>query len=327
MRSFNNFLLVFFITLFLKMPICGQNAASKSFFLKDENYQASKSQLLKLYNVNKTDHQTAYYLGRIAMIEKAHDQAVEYFQQASDIQPQSSKYHLWLGRAYGVKAIEANIFKKAILAGKVKEEMEKAVALDPENLEARKDLLQFYAIAPGVMGGSEAKALAQAEEIKKRNEIDGILAFGQIYLMKKNYVEAQKVYLNGLQKNNQNEQLYSMLALAYNRQEQFPQAFETLEKLIALKPDYINGYAQMGMLAASTGQQLDRGITCLNKYLSSYSKNPEQGQYSQAWVHHRLGMIYEKQGKIESAKEAYHLALKSDAGYKPSKKALKRLEK
>jgi tetratricopeptide (TPR) repeat protein len=305
----------------------GQNSTAKSYFLKDENYQASKGQLLNLHQKKRTDHQTAYYLGRIATIEKEHDQAIEYFQQASDLQPQNSKYHLWLGRAYGVKAIEANIFKKAILAGRVKDEMEKAVALDPENIEARKDLLRFYSMAPGVMGGSEEKALEQADEIKKRDEVEGILAVGQIYLMKKNYLKAEEVYLNGLQKNKPNEQIYSMLALTYHRQNQIPKAFETLEKLIALRPDYINGYAQMGQLVASTGQQIDRGISCLNKYLSLYSKNPEQGQYSQAWVHHRLGIIHEKQGEIEPAKEAYQLALKNDADYKPAKKALKRLDK
>ncbi len=305
----------------------GQNSTAKSYFLKDENYQASKSQLLNLHQKNRTDHQTAYYLGRIATIEKEHDQAIEYFQQASDLQPQNSKYHLWLGRAYGVKAIEANIFKKAILAGRVKDEMEKAVALDPENLEARKDLLRFYSMAPGVMGGGEDKALNQANEIKKRDEVEGCLALGQIYLMKKDYTKAEQVFLAGIQKNNQQERLYSMLALTYQRQNQNSKAFETLEKLLAIRPDYINGYAQMGLLVSSTGERFERGISCLQKYSSLYSHNPEEGQYPPSWVHYRLGVIYEKQGKIEPAKEAYHFALKNDADYKPAKKALKRLNK
>ncbi|MBN2092556.1 tetratricopeptide repeat protein [candidate division KSB1 bacterium] len=327
MRFFNLFLIIIFITLFLKFSIYGQNSSSPNYFLEDENYQASKSQLIKLYNVNKTDHQTAYYLGRIAMIEKAYDQAVEYFQHASELQPQNSKYHFWLGRAYGVQAMKANIFKKAILAGRVKAEMEKAVELDPENIEARKNLFQFYAMAPGVMGGSDKKALAQADEIKKRNEVEGILALGQIYLMKKNYLEAEKAFLYGLQKNNQNEQLYSMLAFTYQRQNQIPKAFETLEKLIAQRPDYINGYAQMGLLAGSTGKQLERGIICLNKYLSLYAKNPEEGQYSQAWTYYRLGIIYEEQGKEEMAKESYRIALQKEADYKPANKALERINK
>ncbi len=326
--SNQKFIFLIFLYIFLNNLIgYGQNASSQNYFLKDENYQASKSQLLKLYNEDKADHQTAYYLGRIAMIEKAYDQAVEYFQHASELQQQNSKYHFWLGRAYGVQAMKANIFKKAILAGRVKAEMEKAVELDPENIEARKNLLQFYAMAPGVMGGSEEKALAQADEIKKRNEVEGILALGQIYLMKKNYAEAEKVYLEGLQKNNQYEQLYGMLALTYHRKNEIPKAFETLEKLIAIKPDYMNSYAQIGLLSASTGQQLELGITCLNKYLSLYAKNPEQGQYSKAWAYHQLGIIYEEQGQKDQAKETYQLALESDSDYKPAKKALERIKK
>jgi len=81
---------------------------------------------------------------------------------------QNSDYHLWLGRAYGEKARRASVLQQPVLAIKVKEYFEKAVALNPDNLAARSDLREYYLEAPIILGGSQEKAREQAEEIRKR---------------------------------------------------------------------------------------------------------------------------------------------------------------
>ena len=59
------------------------------------------------------------------------------------------------------------------LARKVKKQLETAVALNPDNLDARSDLLDYYLQAPPLVGGDAAKARAQAQEITKRNAEEG----------------------------------------------------------------------------------------------------------------------------------------------------------
>lgn len=110
----------------------------------------------------------AFYLGRIAFADQQYDRAIEWFEKAVQQAPENSDYHLWLGRAYGYQALRSNIFIQPFLARKVKAHFEQAVALNPDNLAARADLLEYYEKAPGFLGGSTEKAKQQAEEIAKR---------------------------------------------------------------------------------------------------------------------------------------------------------------
>jgi len=57
----------------------------------------------------------------------------------------------------------------ARLAGKVREEFERAVRLSPNDVDARLDLAEFYAEAPTIVGGGEQKARAQAQSIAALN--------------------------------------------------------------------------------------------------------------------------------------------------------------
>jgi len=109
-----------------------------------------------------------FYLGRIAFAEEHYKEAVAWFEEAVRLTDENSDYHLWLGRAYGHQAEQASVLQQPLLARKVKEHFEKAVALNPENIAARSDLMEYYLRAPRILGGSREKAREQAEEIAKR---------------------------------------------------------------------------------------------------------------------------------------------------------------
>ncbi len=117
--------------------------------------------------------QTLFELGR-------HDAAVQEFTAAAALQPINSMAHLWLGRALGRKAEKANMLQAALLVGKVRGEFERAVALDPMNIEARSDLLEFYLEAPVCFGGGIERAEQQAEAIAKLDHAQGRWAHNRI---------------------------------------------------------------------------------------------------------------------------------------------------
>ena len=81
------------------------------------------------------------------------------------LDPGNSRFHLWLGRVLGEKADRANSLSAAVLAGKVRGEFERAVQLNPKDVDARLDLAEFYIEAPGIVGGGEQKAREQAQFI------------------------------------------------------------------------------------------------------------------------------------------------------------------
>lgn len=88
-------------------------------------------------------------------------------QACADKRPQAICSHT-LGRAYGQQAMTASVFKMPGLATKTKEQFVKAVGQDPQLFEARSGLTQFYLMAPGFAGGSEAKARELAADVQAR---------------------------------------------------------------------------------------------------------------------------------------------------------------
>ncbi|HVE78105.1 MAG TPA: tetratricopeptide repeat protein, partial [Gemmatimonadaceae bacterium] len=143
-------------------------------------YAAAKPLLAEASAVAPSDARVAYWMGRIAYGEQDFDHAVEQIERAVALDPTSSAYHMWLGRAYGRRAQRANTLRQMGLARKAKGAMERAVALDPENLAARRDLMEYYLAAPRIAGGSKDKAKGEMAEIRRRSAYAGHLAAGRV---------------------------------------------------------------------------------------------------------------------------------------------------
>jgi tetratricopeptide (TPR) repeat protein len=84
--------------------------------------------------------------------------AVAAFTKAIEAAPMESEYHRQLGRAYGRLAEESSWLTALGLVRKTRKQLERAVALDDENLKAISDLIDFYEQAPGLLGGSGSGA-------------------------------------------------------------------------------------------------------------------------------------------------------------------------
>ena len=130
---------------------------------------------------SKTDEaHAAFQLGKKALEQNDAKAAVEFLEKAVSLDPRSSEYYDWLGKAYGTQAEKASKLKQPFLAKKTKSAWEKAIALDPDNIEARQDIILYYLAAPGFLGGSKEKARAQALEIKRRSPFRGALNLASV---------------------------------------------------------------------------------------------------------------------------------------------------
>jgi tetratricopeptide (TPR) repeat protein len=261
--------------------------------------------------------------GRAALIGGDIDTAVDVFEKAVAQSPNSAEAHYWLGSAYGTKAQRSGMFAAAMMAGKVKDQFEKAVVLDPKYIEARFGLMEFYAIAPGFMGGDVDKALAQAAEIKKLDALQGHRAYGIVYGAQKKPELAKKEYLDAVREQPSSAKAHTYLGqYLANADKNYKAAFDEFEAAIKLDAAYMSPWYWIGRTAGSSGANLPRGEEALKKYLAY---TPKENEPPLANTHYWLGMIYEKQGRTGEAKQHYEAALKLNPALKQASEALKRV--
>src|SRR5207248_8706992 len=104
---------------------------------------------------------TVYALmGRDYLMSGDFKRATDVLEKAVAAEPNNSEYVMWLGRAFGRRAETSNPFSALGHASKARQYFERAAELNPGNIEALNDLLEFELEAPGFMGGGLDKAKA-----------------------------------------------------------------------------------------------------------------------------------------------------------------------
>ena len=133
-----------------------------------------------------------YWLARSYYEQHNYEKAVTYAESAVKLAPQNADYQRWLGRVYGARAEESRSF---FLARKVKQAFEAAVRLAPRSIEARRDLMQYLAEAPWIVGGDKNKAKEQVQAISQLDPMEGRLAQAAYLCTQKKWSDAQTEYL------------------------------------------------------------------------------------------------------------------------------------
>jgi len=94
--------------------------------------------------------------------------ALAKLQDCTRKSPRLPACHYGVGVLTGVQLMEQGAMKAAFGIGGVRDEFLKALEIDPGYAPARAGLVQFYLMAPGLLGGSTSKArdVAQAEKAR-----------------------------------------------------------------------------------------------------------------------------------------------------------------
>jgi tetratricopeptide (TPR) repeat protein len=286
-------------------------------------YDAAIEILERAAEQDPTRDKAAYFAGRAYFDKEQFRDASRWFEKAIKTDPQNADYHSWLGRAYGSWALNASMFRKMSLAGDIKREFQKAVELDPRDLEMRNDLITFYLEAPGVAGGSTERALEQARAIESLDPVQGQFALGRVYEKQKDYDEARAAYRKAIDLAPEETASYYRLAYLMQRLEEFDDAFEVFEALVEKHPDDLGGYYQLGRNGALSGTHPDRSAEALEHYIAEHA--PDDEGPSLAWAYTRLGQVLVHRGDTDSAREALDSALQLEPDHKQARKALKSL--
>lgn len=140
---------------------------------------------------NAPDGPTQELLGKSYFMIAEYKKSADAFERAVAINPNSSIYFHWLGKAQGRRAETASPFTAPSLASKARQAFEKAVELDGRNLEAINDLFSYYLEAPGFLGGGLNKAADLAKRIEAIDPIEYHYAMAQIADKRRDYRSAE----------------------------------------------------------------------------------------------------------------------------------------
>jgi tetratricopeptide (TPR) repeat protein len=266
-----------------------------------------------------------YYLGRVQFEEDMYKEAAKSFEKAVEYNEQSSLFHLWLGRAFGIRAQQANLLLKGRYGNKFKDHIDLAIEYDPDNLSAREDRLQFYLQAPGFMGGGTDKAYAEAESIYVRDLSRGVNARVQVLVDDKKLDLAAEEIRGLIQSMPEDSAAVLQLVFFHQEQEDWDSAYSVLDSLLLERPEFAGALYQVGRTAAFSGQRLDDGISALQRYIEIGPSSEDVPQPTYAW--YRLGMLYEEKENTDAALQAYRTAVELDSTNEWASDALNEMNK
>lgn len=130
-------------------------------------------------------------MGRDYYMLGDYKRATDTLEKALAAEPGNAVRALWLGRAYGRRAESASLFTAAGYASKARQYLERAVELDPRNLDALSDLFDYYIEAPGFLGGGMDKAQRTAAQMAQLSPAEGYLAQAKLAEKRSQYSAAE----------------------------------------------------------------------------------------------------------------------------------------
>jgi tetratricopeptide (TPR) repeat protein len=253
------------------------------------------------------------------------DAAISSAEKAVTIDPKSSVYHEWLGRAYGEKADHSSMFTAPGLARKTHREFEIAVQLDEKNFSARQALIEFDCAAPGLVGGGEEKAKPEIEKLQSMDTSEWHYALGNCRRQKKDFADADAEFKQALESHPKSIELIYDIGDYAVRRSQADRLIQVAELGAQAAPLDPRGmfYRAVGLILRN--EKLEQAERFLREYLK---KAPKRSGYPRfAIAHEWLGRLYENQGERESAVQEYQAALQLEPKNKSARESLRRVEK
>lgn len=207
--------------------------------------------------------------GRCHFMRGDFKKATEAFEKAVAAEPSKSSHHHWLGRAFGRRAETSSWVTAPRFASRARQSFERAVELDPRNIEALNDLFEYYRQAPGLLGGGFEKAERLAQRLKELEPAEYHFALAQLAEQRKEFATAEQQFRRAMdlapQQVGRAVDLAKFLARR-GRHEESDALFRKAESLAPGKPRLLFDKAATYV---SAKRNLGEARELLRRYLSS----------------------------------------------------------
>lgn len=261
-------------------------------------------------------------LGRAYFALGHWDDAVHHCDRAVRLNSNSAEYQLWLGRAYGEKANSAGALSAYGLAKKSVAAFEAAHQLDRRNPAIARDLGEYYASAPGMVGGGSGKALALANEVAAENPSLAAWIRAITASHGGNQEEADRQYQESMRADHDSAATlleYARYLKGRKQWERFQQLVERAMQSPRLRPEDRYDAAEMLL---RTERNLPEAARQLRQYIQGGRFSEDAPLFR---AHYLLGEVLQKSGDASQAAAEYRAALGLASGYRPAQDALHRM--
>lgn len=252
---------------------------------------------------------------------KVHDwnSAIREMEAAVQLAPTHALYHLWLGRACGMRASHSFPITAIRWALRVVKEFETARKLSPENLDVRFDLLSYYLDAWSSLGGGKDKAEAEVKAISKLDPKKGHTARAIVFEKNKQWDLARKELTLATEEYPNYSNAYKDLAYFLLNRNDFKEALKNAQKALAL--DGESKPARLIVAASETRLRIDlpEAEKTLQE-LAAATMADEDPAFEE--VYYWLGECYLAQGNKDKAREAFQSALAFNPYYDRAKNSI-----
>ena len=230
-------------------------------------------------------------LGRVYDRTGRRDQTIALLEPWIESHPDNVRLLGLYAGACMLRAGELGVgFRALRLARRGRDLMERAVVLDPTDIAYREGLVDFYRQAPGLAGGSLAKARAHADAIAAIDPVRGAAWQAAILLQDK----------------------------------KIPEALAACDAALRARPDDYIALFTLGKTVSESGLRLADGEAALRRCLKAV---PRPSEPSHAGVWYRLGRIAEHRKDLPAARAAYEESLRLEPQFNRPAEAMARLDK
>jgi tetratricopeptide (TPR) repeat protein len=331
--------------------------------IEQGHYKRAQAILSERLKANPNDGRSYCEMSKVSEAFERWDEAIRQAEKAVSLDGKNAEFQAAVADAVGSKlsARSLGMFEKMSLARRFKKEAEMALKLDPNNVEANEDLMEFHLDAPGLVGGDKKKAADLADRMVRINPVRGYLMKVEFATHEKQTAEIEPLLQQAISADPKNYFARMQAANFYLSKggASLAQAEEQAKQAIRIDPGRIGGYTTLATIYAQQGRwnELDSVLTDsqrevpddlaplyqaaksilsdnqaaelprAERYLRTYlSQPPEGSQPSLAVAHWRLGLVLEKEGHKDQAKQELQQAVNLDPAFEPAKKDLKRLQ-
>lgn len=309
------------VLLLAAWPCAAQTEAEK---LIEAGHWKRARALVEANRGQSRDALTQFLLSQIHNAFGDHESPLPLAEKAVALDGSVAKYHRQIAEAAGVMAQHAGMLQQFLLARRFKHEIDTALAQDPRDVQALRDLMEFCLLAPAILGGDKDKARAVADRIGGVDAVQGYLARARLseaagdpahqeamlrkaveagprhyrarvalaafWLSHGNWDAAAENAEIAAQINGSRVDAYALLAAVYAHRGQGGDLEATLAAAEKRVPDDLSPYYRAAEVLLAAGQDLARAERYFRRYLAA---EPEGNAPSLA----------DAGGKLEQARE------------------------
>jgi len=243
---------------------------------------ADLEQALKLYQLTEYEQSLAILqaipqkdatvnelIGRNYYMMGEFKKATDSLERAEAAEPRNAAYALWLGRAYGRRAEMSNPISAMGQASKARQYLEKAAELDPRNLDALNDLLEYYMDAPGLLGGGSEKAKATVARIAAIDPAEGHYAEAMLLEKRKELASAEEHLRRAIELAPHQVGRFIDLARLLAKQGRYQESDQNFARAEQLAPNSPKLMYARADVYIQSGRNLELAKDLLKRYLSA----------------------------------------------------------